>query len=58
MMKMKKIYIAPVADFVEAEFMPILTDFSTFEGGRGDSDGNTANEQISGSWSDIWGNMQ
>ncbi len=55
---MKKIYIAPVADFVEAEFMPILTDFSTFEGGRGDSDGNTANEQISGSWSDIWGNMQ
>lgn len=59
----KKLYNSPVAEFVEILLPPCMSETATVPFGGDDEDddepidGDNANENIGGSWENIW-NMQ
>lgn len=57
----KKLYIAPVVEFVDVILPPCMNETvsSPFGGDDDDerADGDNAKEQVGGSWEDIWRNM-
>lgn len=62
MKNMKKIYSAPVADFVEIEISSFMGTATIFTKGTGDEEErgdwrNQGSEEHYGDWENIWKNM-